>query len=41
MGRNKIFPDVDERKEELGGSSHKNKKLNQWPAGINFLHITI
>ena len=41
MGQNKIFQDVDERKEESGGSCHKNKKLNQWPAGIQFLHIII
>ena len=34
MGRNKICPDGDERKEESGGSSYKNMKLNQWPAGI-------
>ena len=41
MGQNKICPDGDERKEESGGSSHKNKKLNQWPAGIQFLQILI
>ena len=34
MGQNKICPDGDERKEESGGSSHMNMKLNQWPAGI-------
>ena len=33
--------DGDERKEESGGYSHKNKKLNQWPAGIQFLQILI
>ena len=41
MGQNKICPDGDERKEELGGSSHKIKKLNEWPAGIHFLQILI
>ena len=41
MGQNKICPDGDERKEELGGSSHKIKKLNEWPAGIQFLQILI
>ena len=33
--------DGDESKEESGGSSHKNKKLNQWPAGIQFPQILI
>ena len=41
MGQNKICPDGDERKEESGRSSHQNKKLNQWPAGIQFLQILI
>ena len=41
MGQNKICPDGDEMKEESGGSSNKSKKLNQWPAGIQFLQILI
>ena len=41
MGLNKMCLYGDERKEKSGGSSHKNKKLNQWPAGIQFLQILI
>ena len=41
MGRNKICPDSDSKESSTGGSAHKGKSLNQWPAGIQFLQILI
>ena len=43
MGRNKnkICPDSQSMELSTGGSAHKNKRLNQWPAGIQFLQILI
>ena len=41
MGRNKICPDSESKESSTGGSAHKNKRLNQWPAGIQFLQILI
>ena len=39
MGRSKLCPDGEEQEKSTGGSAHKNQRLNQWPAGIEFLQI--